>query len=278
MTDYMHREDAPLSGTEWEQLDNVVTKTARQHLVGRRFIPVFGPFGAGMQTIHHDVHVGDPSITIDMTGEGGTPLGTGQREYKRLPILHKDFQIHWRDIETSHRLGVPLDLSLAAASAFFVANAEDNLIFHGNREQGLEGIFNTKQRNKVSKGDWTQPGVIFQDVVNASEKLGTAGFYGPYALVLSPKLFALANRVYENTGVLEIAQIEKIADGGVFRSSVLGENQAVLISTGAQNMDLAISQDLATAYLDTDNMNHLFRVMEILTLRIKRPGAICTFE
>lgn len=279
MSDYLNREDAPLTSEEWERLDNTVISTARKHLVGRRFIPVFGPFGVGMQTIQHDVFTGTNATCINMTGEcDEEPLGSGKRDYRRLPILHKDFQIHWRDIESSHQFNVPFDCSLAAAAAFFVANAEDNLIFNGNSDLNVEGLLNAKGRNSISKGNWGDPGSIFDDVVQASEKLAEDGFYQPYALILSPKAYALANRVYANTGVLELEQIEKIADGGVFRSSILTGEQAVLISTGAQNMDLAISQDLTTAYLDVENMNHLFRVMEILTLRIKRPGAICTFE
>jgi uncharacterized linocin/CFP29 family protein len=43
-------------------------------------------------------------------------------------------------------------------------------------------------------------------------------------------------------------------------------------------MDLAVGLDLSTAYLESSNMNHLFRVVESLVLRIRRPGAVCTFE
>jgi uncharacterized linocin/CFP29 family protein len=32
------------------------------------------------------------------------------------------------------------------------------------------------------------------------------------------------------------------------------------------------------AYVESSNLNHLFRVIESLVLRIRRPGAICTFE
>jgi uncharacterized linocin/CFP29 family protein len=43
-------------------------------------------------------------------------------------------------------------------------------------------------------------------------------------------------------------------------------------------MDLAISIDLVTAYVESVNLNHHFRVIESLLLRIHRPDAICTFE
>ena len=36
--------------------------------------------------------------------------------------------------------------------------------------------------------------------------------------------------------------------------------------------------DLISAYLGPEQMNHPFRIFESLVLRIKRPGAICTIE
>lgn len=279
MVEYLQRDEAPLQDGDWERVDETVVKTAKQHLVGRRFIPVFGPFGVGVQTIHHDVFEGMGDTCVNMTGDcDEEPLGAGERDYRRLPILHKDFQVHWRDIETAQKFGVPFDCSLAAAAAFFVATAEDRLIFHGRPELKIDGLLTAKGRTQLSMNDWTKPGTIFDDVAAASEKLASNSFYGPYALVLSPKLYAMANRVYENTGVLELEQIEKIANAGVFRSALLPDDKAMLVSTGAQNMDLAVAQDLVTAYLDTEKMNHVFRVMEVLTLRIKRPASICTFE
>jgi len=36
-----------------------------------------------------------------------------------------------------------------------------------------------------------------------------------------------------------------------------------------------VAQDLITAYMGNEGLDHLFRVMETLVLRVKRPGAIC---
>jgi uncharacterized linocin/CFP29 family protein len=69
-----------------------------------------------------------------------------------------------------------------------------------------------------------------------------------------------------------------VAEGGLFRSPVLAENQGLVVSQGAYNFDLVVAQDLITAYLGPEGMDHTFRLLEILALRIKRPGAICTLE
>ena len=52
---------------------------------------------------------------------------------------------------------------------------------------------------------------------------------------------------------------------------------ALLVDSGAQNMDLAVGVDLSVAYVESSNLNHRFRVLESLVLRIRRPGAICVF-
>lgn len=43
-------------------------------------------------------------------------------------------------------------------------------------------------------------------------------------------------------------------------------------------MDLAVALDLSTAFVESTNLNYRLRVVESLVLRIRRPGAICTFE
>jgi len=80
------------------------------------------------------------------------------------------------------------------------------------------------------------------------------------------------------THLLEIERISKLLDGNVFYSSVLGTGKAVLVCPEARNMDLVIGQDLATAYLEQKDLNHCFRVLESVLLRIKRKQAITVFE
>jgi len=59
---------------------------------------------------------------------------------------------------------------------------------------------------------------------------------------------------------------------------VLGDDRGVVVALGPHNLDIAVVQDLVTAYLGPNGMDHEFRVMESIALRIKRPGAICTLE
>jgi uncharacterized linocin/CFP29 family protein len=281
MSDYLMRDDAPFSEKEWAKLDELVVDVARKLLVGRRFIHLTGPLGAGVQTVPVPTVSGGEACLHDEegcaceAGECEVIQVTGHR-FLSLPLIHQDFRLAWRDIEASRRMGWPLELGPVAAASAACARAEDELIFLGHPEHGYEGLLNATDRHTVSLGDWDQSGQGFADIVAATEALVADGFYEPFAVVLSPALYAKTQRIAKGIGRLESKLIKDVAEGGLFRSPVLAEDQGLVVALGAHNFDLVVAQDLITAYLGPENMDHTFRLMEILALRIKRPGAICT--
>ena len=279
MLDYLQRDQAPLSQEQWRILDQAVTQTAQAVLVGRRIIAVVGPFGPGVEVLQSDTIAGAGSGQVDLLGSAATEaLDIARRQFLPLPLIYQDFWVHWRDLESTRQLGLPIDTGKAAAAAAAAAQAEDRLIFHGNDRLELPGLLTVEGRQTLPLGDWGTMGRAFGDVVAGVQALTDQGFTGPYALVVSPRQYAQLNRVFDDTGVLELEQVEKLARCGVYPTAVLPEPGALLVDSGAQNMDLAIGLDLSTAYIESDNLNHRFRVLESLVLRIRRPGAVLTFQ
>jgi uncharacterized linocin/CFP29 family protein len=278
MPDFLLRDAAPLSPAQWQEIDRIAIERARQALVGRRLLPVAGPFGAGLLSVPDDRLEGTVAGQVDLLGQAEDAVTIGRRTFLPLALIYKDFWLHWRDLEANASLGFPLPSGAIAAAASACAQTEDSLIFNGDDALGVPGLRTVPGRQTLPLSDWGQMGRGFQDVVEGIRVLTDAGFIGPFALVLSPRLYAQLNRVFENTGVLEIEQVEKLARHGVYRSAVLPEPSAILLEVGAQNADLAIGVDLSVAYIEATNMNHRFRVVESAVLRIKRPEAICSFE
>ncbi len=282
MGDYLMREDAPLTAGEWQQIDDVVVSVARQILVGRRFIGLTEPLGIGTQVVALDTVGGSEACLHDESGctcgmeECDAVRITGRR-FVPVPLIHKDFMLAWRDLETARQFG-GLDLGPAAAAATFVARAEDELIFKGHPEHGYPGLLNVEGRQTVAIGDWKTSGTALNDVATAAQALAEAGFYPPYALVVSLASYGLLQRVYKNSGELEIELVEEIAEGGIFQSPALAPKQALLVAKGTHLIDLAVAQDMITAYVGPEGMDHRFRVLESLVLRVKQPGAICVIE
>jgi uncharacterized linocin/CFP29 family protein len=249
MSDLFMRGDAPLTQEEWKQLDKIVVQVARQFLVGRRFIELAGPFGAGTEVI---------------------PVGTGANR-KQLPMqaIEEDFTLLWRDVEANRQLGVPIEWGAAAEAAAKCAKAEDKMVL---------GALSKAAKTKVKLGDWSEPGAALASVVSATEALFADGFFGPYAVIVSPGLYTQTQRMARGMGRMVSKLIKDVAEGGLFRTPLLGAAQGMVVSLGIQNVDLAIAQDLITAYMGNEGLDHSFRVMESLVLRIKRPGAICLLE
>jgi uncharacterized linocin/CFP29 family protein len=249
VNDLFMRDDAPLTEEEWEHLDSAVEGAARQFLVGRRFIELSGPFGEGTEVV---------------------PVGTDEdRRQVPLQVIHSDFHLVWRDVAANRRLHMPIELGPAARAAFACAQGEDELVFGE--------LLSLKGRNTVSLLDWGETGNPFQNVVDATQALVEDGFFGPYAVVLSPALYNQTQR-YGRGMRLESQLITDVAKGGLLQSPVLKAGEGLVVSMGKFNLDLAIGQDLITAYMGNLEMDHLFRVFETLALRIKRPEAVCTFE
>lgn len=269
----------PLSTEEWERLNTTVVSVARRSLVGRRFIDLYGPLGAGVQTVAYDEYAGVSPGSVDLIGDQDTqPVFTDVRRFRTIPLLYKDFRLHWRDVEAARSHNLPLEVSAAAGAAALCARREDELIFRGDERLGIHGLFTEPGRLVSPLTDWATPGNGFANVVDATERLQRAGHFGPYALVVSPRLFAALHRVYERTGVLEIETVRQLVAHGVHQSSVLPGDVGVVVSPGAENLDLAVALDLTVAYLGPEKMNHPFRVLESLLPRIKHPDALCTLE
>jgi len=126
MPDYLQRDQAPLTPAQWVALDAMVVRTAQGVLVGRRFIPLVGPFGPGVEVVPNDLILGHSQGQVDLLGnDEGEAIGIERREFLPLPLLYKDFWVHWRDLDASERIGMPLDTGKAAAAAAAAAQAED---------------------------------------------------------------------------------------------------------------------------------------------------------
>lgn len=275
--DFLGRDQSPLTYDEWDQLEKAIWQVAKSTLVCRRFMPVVGPIGVGHQVISYDVYLGvEPGVCEVRPGEESEacePVRTGKRKYITLPTIYKPFTISWRDLEYYRQFNLPIDTSQASAAAFATAVAEDTLIIHGNRRLEIDGLLTVEGRQTMSMSDWDVMGNAFNDVSLGIARLSEKGFYGPYYLILNPKDYFKLNRVYHNTGLLEIEQIKKLVEE-VYHTPIMPEGKALLVSAGPQNMDIVIGLDFSLAYVESTNMVHHFRVMEIVAPRIKRPGAV----
>ena len=269
----------PLSDEQLKFLTDEMIREARRTLIGRRFLDIYGPLTAGIESVNLEEYGPDKDAEIEFIGnEDPSPIMPSAERYLRVPIIFKDFILHWRDVALSRKLGSPLDPSRAIRAAHFVADREDDFIFNGNERLGLKGLLNADGRNVVQRSDWGQFGNAYKDVVKATNMLLQNNHHRPFALAINAHDYARLVEQREGQFAPEIDAIARLCDDGVYNSPAIPKGKAVLLSTGNQNVDLAITEDLSVTYLGEKNQDYPFRVYECVVLRIKRATAICTIE
>lgn len=269
--EYLSRDGVPFSKELWGAIDAAVVSAAKDVLVGRRFLPLFGPVGGASRIAVID------ALTKEEVFEDGFASFTN-RSLVQLPQLYEDFWLYWRDLEEAAAESRPVDLSAARTAAQAVARREDAMIFYGVKSLGVEGLLTAKGVGSQKRSNWEQGEAAFTDVATAVTTLQAAGRYGRYTLVLSLDLFVQLQRIQPGTGVLESERIKAILDGGLFSSTVLQPKTAVLLCAQPQYMDLMVGQDMAAAFTEDVDLNHHLRVMETALPRIKAPDAIVVLK
>lgn len=267
MENILLRGDAPLTPEQWQLIDTTVGETIGRILVGRRVLDLYGPLGFGAYTV--------PLYTYG--SEEGEPVRAKIVRQLSMSTLMKAFVVTAKDLELMNS-GQPFDTAPVAAAATQMALAEDTVIFNGDAVEGAAGLLTVEGRLVLPLGDWDEEGKALADVTTATATLISEGFYPPYSVAMHPLLYAKLQRVYGKRGILEIELLERQATGGVFTSPTLPTDKVLVVAAQAQYVDLAIGLDISTGFVETTNLEHHFRIMETLALRIKQPGAVCTLE
>ncbi|MDR1612660.1 MAG: bacteriocin family protein [Planctomycetota bacterium] len=271
---YLMRDGAPLTDSQWGQIDAAVVQKAKETLVGRRFLTLVGPVGASTQNVHLDT-LSDNHPAADFWGDNDeSQIRVKDRRFVNLAAIYSDFRMSWRDVENERGAGVQAAIDAAMA----VARREDDVVFHGLKEMDIDGVFTAEGVNRLKIGDWNKGEAPLQDVVKAIEVLVGGGASGQRALVVSSDLWGKLHRIQAGTGIMEVDRVRSLVNGGLFSSTRIGENKAVLLYTDPHNIDLVVGQDLTTAYLGNEQLDHIFRVFETVVPRVKRPRAIAVLE
>jgi len=257
MTSYLMRELAPFGPDMWAKIDEMVVRVVKGTLVCRRFTELVGPLGWGVEVApKFGFAVQDGVATIQ------------EAEYIPLTEIKKEFLLRAKQWAIADQTPFAFDLGAVAIAGTDLAKEEDKLIVGGFRDQGT---------SSGPLGDWGMPSDPFSAIVKAEAGLLQGGYVAPYALVLSPALYArLAGLIKD--GQRELEMVEELVEGGIFQCTAMPDDQAMVLSLGAWNFDLVVGQDVVTAYTGNEGIDQKFRIFETLCLRIKRPGAICVLK
>jgi uncharacterized linocin/CFP29 family protein len=183
---------------EWILFDQTVVEIARQRLVAvgelvSRGLTFNLPNALGTTRLEWERISDMTPAEISMSGikEGEADRVAFDLSSLPIPIIHKDFHINIRALETSRRFGQPLDTTMAALATRKVAEQAETILFNGLTVSSTNGVIygylnapnaNTGSLTAAWDAGTTTGANILADVLAMVEALQVDHMWGPYGL------------------------------------------------------------------------------------------------
>lgn len=131
--------------------------------------------------------------------------------------------------------------------------------------------------SKILMSAWLEPGQSVVDIAKAVSELFKAGARKPFVLFVSPTRFTKLLAVSEKTGLMDLDRVKQLVDV-VAVTSVLSDDEILLISATQDVIDLVYGSDADIDYIGPENGVHVFRAFSTLAVRVKDPKRIILLE
>ena len=268
-------------GTDlWSRLDQVVHDEMQRSAVAAAFLPVTSVAPTAANVPGDVVNLG--SMTVDPSNV--------------IPVveLSLGLALTQQQVDDEAELGTARTLVTRAAN--FLAQVEDLLIFQGHGAQRPGPLQRVQVRGSPGAGllaaasqhvpvklAGSAAGVYgenaFDAVVKATALLRSQGQAGPYALALSPAVYADTFVPVTGTLVMAADQIRPLVTAGFVDTASLPSGRGLLLSLGGNTMDLVMAVEPTTAFVQVaDDGMYQFRVFERWALRIKDTTSMVQLE
>jgi len=273
-----------LTDYEVNYVETQIVKTVRPLLVGRQLMPARNLAHAGFTkyTFYTENDMGQ--ATISMTGEEQSMDKVDLTEGSvKIPIISKDYNLHWRDVLMRRNQGEDLNTQHAENAARQVAEEEDKLILSGEYTGwpalGIQGFTTATGRNEQNGGDWSS--TYLTEVSTAKQTLRALGYYGPYKLILTSTWYSQLEVLISNTEKWAFQAVGELI-GGV-ENILISDNlyaadgdvdSVVLVDVQPGNFELLVGADITNYLAQLPTMNYQGKVWEAVVPVIKRPKAI----
>ncbi len=251
-----------LQDSTLERVERAVLDAARPLLTARRYLPFEGPLGGGIVSLQVGARLEHRDREVQLSG----------RRALAIPTIDSEFVLPIDEVEAAQRFGQPLPTLPAELAGERVALAEERVIYRGVAELAVHGLLDHPGVARVPLAAWDEPGDAVDNVIAAADLLDAAGASGPFALALAPSLYNALFRKYEDSDVLALDHLARLAARGIFKAHVLDE-LAVLVSP--QVGPLVCGRDLHVRYLETRANGIRFVATSAIVLRFDLPHAVC---
>ena len=228
--------NATLRRDEWKQLDDALMETNKYRLGGIEDLIANGltyNLGNAMGTTvleWHDIgDFGEATMTMDGVTRGNNDRPNFQFNYLPIPIIHFDYEINARALESSRKLGNPVDTTSAQNAGRKVAEYLENLLFtdviysFGEKDDRnantIYSYLNHPDINLVTLAEhWdasaSTGALIVEDVMKMKQASINDYHYGPWMLYIPTNYEVQIDKDYDTVtpGTTTRERIMKIAN------------------------------------------------------------------
>lgn len=270
-----------LTGRDDLIIRKAVIQAVEPRLVARKALPVWD-VGPAAQEVGYDV-ASEVTVAEIIAKAGSFPrnlLISEARITKPVIKIGQGFDIPREDILTSKKLGTPLNTRMATAAGRAIAKKEDQLLFNGDADWGIQGMLDAAGNNVAAKAPWSDPANAdpYKDINDALTALEENGFEGKI-LFLHPTNYGEARGMYiPNTATTYLEQLQELVPT-ILKSDTIPEGTALLCDVGEDIAQLAVAEPLSFEnHYDPNRQVYAYNVWERIIPLIYQPKAFCVIN
>lgn len=292
-----------LTQEDLRQIESILYKPEEDELIGRRIFSVKTDWTPGAEEIGYDSYNRNGSATILAAGAGAKDVklvGNDKvRHFQKVFTLATGFEISRRRlkaIEAANTLGKGPQINdetlKVETSRRFINELEDEIIFNGSPDHGIDGVLTHPNINTGAAltGTWSgaTPAQILADLRDAKNDLEKDTFFKARVLVLDPVSWNLLQQPFSTETIITIAQwlesqgayFEQVVVSramlNAFNGPSFSSNIFMVVDNAPKNVQLAVVEDIVMIEPDKDFLGDMqFGVLEEFGgPMIRHPSAI----
>lgn len=267
--------------------DAVIT-AARKVSIARDLVSVRGNLGGiGVQqwTYSKQGEMSDAQLSwnFEQTGEDQISLS---RESTRIPVLHKEFKLDYRDMAAAALNNYPITMKNISAASYKTMYLENTVILDGYNPKGtstasdyeVKGLYQSAGNQVTSSSDFGTYGNATAAVMDAIELFLDDEVYGPFNLVLNNlqamELNMSQHGSYPNP---EKPIVQELLGGRIISTPFMPKGKGMIIPIkDAMQAEMLITQDFSIhTEIESKSRDLWGQVYECMTLAVYEPDCIC---
>jgi uncharacterized linocin/CFP29 family protein len=253
---HLLREHAPISEEAWRLIDEEARERLTSSLAARRLVDFSGPHGWEYSA----TNLG----RVRPIGSGADGLTAARRRVVEVVEVSAPFALSREELRDADRGAEDVDFGPLDEAARRIATRENEAVFHGWEDAGIQGIAGAATQETIALGD--DCALYPRHVAAAVEMLLQVGVDGPYGLALGPTAYRRVLETTEHGGYPLLEHLRKIIGGPLVWTP--GVRGAVVVSQRGGDFLLDVGEDLAVGYESHDAESVQLYLIESFTFRV----------